>query len=50
MCTDIGSKCFPLIVSKTGKHSQGQIDYENRRSCIAKVKVVVTSAFDNVSQ
>jgi len=50
MCTDIGSKCFPLIVSKNDKRLQCQIDYENRRSCIAKVKFAVTSALDDMSQ
>jgi len=50
MCADIGSECVPLIVNKNDKRSQCQIDYENRRSCIAKVKVAVTSALDDMSQ
>jgi len=50
MCADIGSECVPLIVNKNDKRLQCQIDYENRRSCIAKVKFAVTSALDDMSQ
>ena len=50
MREDIGSECVPLIVSKHDKRSQCRIDYENRRSYIAQVKVAVTSALDDMSQ